>query len=264
MKPIYACAELKAAYQLNWSLSAFTQRKLPASREWLEQLKIVTECDGVRILEHRRKSDAMHQFFVSTKPNVAPCDIARSVKGRLQHQLRDIDCKLFCRKYALLSVGAANGETLQRYVASQTSRHPMADSRVQEMLESLQYHDPMINLDRLQSSNYARFVVNFHLVLETREHLPEIREDILRRTRNTIIQTADKHRHRLSQIGLVSNHLHLLLGCGLNDAPLSVAAAYLNNIAYANDRKRLLEPSFYAGTFGPYNRAAIWRNLAAG
>jgi REP element-mobilizing transposase RayT len=264
MKPIYASAELKAAYQLNWSLSAFTQRNLPASTEWLEQLKIATERDGVRVLEYRRKSDAMHQFFVSTKPTVEPCDIARSVKGRLQHLLRDIDRKLFCRKYALLSVGAANDATLGRYVASQTSRHPMADIRVQEMLKSLQYHDPMVHLDQLQSSNYARFVINFHLVLETREHFPEIREDILRRTRHTIIRTADKHHHRLSQIGLVSNHLHLLLGCGLNDAPLSVAAAYLNNIAHANDRKRILEPSFYVGTFGPYNRAAIWRNLAAG
>ena len=74
MKPIYASAELKAAYQLNWSLSAFTQRNLPASTEWLEQLKIATERDGVRILEYRRKSDAMHQFFVSTKPTVEPCE----------------------------------------------------------------------------------------------------------------------------------------------------------------------------------------------
>lgn len=264
MEAIYPMNELKAAYQLNWSLSVFTRVPLPDRTFWYEPLMNVTEQDGVRILEYRSKADTTHQFFVSTLPGVEPCGIARSVKGRLQYLLRDTERQLFQRNYYLQSVGAANYETLERYVSRQIMRHPMVDDRVQRMLEGLQYHDPMMDLSQVQSSKFARYIVNYHLVFESCEHLPEIREDRLMRTQRMIIRAAKKHRQRLSQIGLVSNHFHMLLGCGLQDDPLTVAASYLNNIAFAHGMKRILEPSFYAGTFGPYDRAAIRRHLAAG
>jgi hypothetical protein len=55
----------------------------------------------------------------------------------------------------------------------------------------------------------------------------------------------------------VSNHLHILLGCSVDESPQMVALALMNNIAYAFEMKPVLEFSFYAGTFGPYDRGAI-------
>ncbi len=56
---------------------------------------------------------------------------------------------------------------------------------------------------------------------------------------------------------LVANHLHVLLGCDVADAPRDVALSLMNNLAYAHGMKRVYESSFYVGTFGPYDHGAI-------
>jgi REP element-mobilizing transposase RayT len=262
MEPIYLKNELRLAYQLNWSLSVFTSRQIPESPRWLEQLGTVTEADGVRILEYRNTTETTHQFLLSTQPSVVPWAIARSVKGRLQYLLRDTGPRVFRRNYWLQSVGQANCETLQHYVGRQALRHAMADAAVQQMLESLQYHDASVDLETPQSGPHGRYLVNYHFVFENRERLSDIREDVLKRTRNMIVRAAAKHNHRLARVGLTSNHFHVLLGCGLSEDPLSIGASYLNNIAYAQGMQRMLDPSFFVGTFGPYDRNAIRRCLS--
>jgi REP element-mobilizing transposase RayT len=261
VEPIYHKDELRLAYQLNWSLSICAVKELPPSSGWLGELKSMTEADGVRILDHHVRPGSTHQFFLSTLPTVAPVAMIRSVKGRLQSLLRTMGCRVLRRNYWLQSVGQANCETLERYVGRQAVRHRMADSRVQCFLESLQYHDPSIDLSEVQTSSYGRYLVNYHFVFENSDRLSDIREDALKCTRHMIVRAADKHRHRLARIGLTSNHFHLLLGCGMDVDPLSIGASYMNNLAYAHDSKRVLDPSFFVGTFGPYDRVAIRRYL---
>jgi hypothetical protein len=193
MDAIYPKTELKVAYQLNWSLSVFTRVPLPDRSFWYEPLAKATEQDGVRVLEYRRQSETTHQFLVSSLPGVEPCGVARSVKARLQYLSRDTDRHLFQRNYHLQSVGAANHETLQRYVASQAIRHSMADDWIQKIIEGLQYQDPMVKLNQVQSSKFARYIVNYHFVFETSEHLPDVQEESLFRTQRMIIQAAAKH-----------------------------------------------------------------------
>jgi len=53
--------------------------------------------------------------------------------------------------------------------------------------------------------------------------------------------------------------VHILLGCGIQDNPLSVVLGFANNLAFAHDMKSILEFGFYAGTFGPNDRDAIRR-----
>jgi REP element-mobilizing transposase RayT len=258
---IYRPENLYAAYQLNWSLTTFTRTALPCSAQWLEKLRFTTENDGVRILEYRERSSSIQQFFVSTKPHVAPSAIIKSVKGRLQHALRDEMPRLFKRNYRLESVGETNNETLQNYVGRQAQRHAMADDRIQARMESLQYYDSTVDLSALQYSAHGQYIVNFHLVFENRERLSEVREDALRRTRDMIIRASQKKSYRLARIGLASNHVHLLLGCGLEHDALSVATGFMNNIGYAHGMTPVLEYGFYAGTFGNYDRDAIRRWL---
>lgn len=262
MEPLVKKEQLGAAYQLNWSLSVRSV-SLPDRDRWFSALQTTTELDGIRLLDHSAtKSNQQHQFFISTKPHVKVSDIPRLVKGRLQYLLKEVSPRIFSRSYSLQSVGEANDATLRQYVAGQPERHRMADDRVQQLLESLQFDDPKINLSQVRAGKYGRYIANVHLVLETREHYHEIREEALRVTRDVIIRAARKHGHLLSQIGLVSNHMHVLLGCGLSESPLAVAASYWNNICFAHDRKMVLEPSFFVGTFGPYNRDAIRRHLS--
>lgn len=261
MDPTYAKDEIRLAYQLNWSLSMFAVKRIPKSSEWLDELNSKTEADGVRILEHHLRGDSTHQFFLSTLPSVAPMAIVRSVKGRLQNLLRTMGCKVFRRNYWLQSVGQANSETLERYVGRQAGRHRMADCRVQRLLKSLQYCDDSVDLSEVQASSYGRYLVNYHFVFENADRLSDIREDALKCTRQLIVRAAGKHRHRLARIGLTSNHFHLLLGSTMAVDPLSIGMSYMNNVAFAHDSKRVLDPSFFVGTFGPYDRAAIRRFL---
>ena len=49
---------------------------------------------------------------MSTTPGVAPSQLIRSIKGRLQHQVRRERPKAFRRNYSLHSIGSATRETV--------------------------------------------------------------------------------------------------------------------------------------------------------
>jgi hypothetical protein len=67
--------------------------------------------------------------------------------------------------------------------------------------------------------------------------------------------------HRLSRAGILADHVHLLLGCNLAESPQEVALGYLNNLAYAQQMRRVYQFGFYVGTVGEYDLGAIRRNL---
>jgi REP element-mobilizing transposase RayT len=89
-----------------------------------------------------------------------------------------------------------------------------------------------------------------------------VREEVLAAMRDMIIRDSRAKSYRLSRIGLVSNHLHVTLGCNMTDSPLCVGLGLLNNLAFVNDMKAVFKYSFYVGTVGNYDRHAIRRKLA--
>ena len=82
MLPIYTSQNGAVRFQLNWSVNAFAKSQLPRSSDWITSLKTAAESDGVRVLEAAVRSDVV-QFFVSTRPDLSPSQIVRSVKSRL-------------------------------------------------------------------------------------------------------------------------------------------------------------------------------------
>ena len=258
---IYTPENCCSAYQLNWSLSLFSTAPLPDRNHWLASLSESTEADGVRLLECRQSQDRVLQFWLSTTPDVSPNDAIRSVKGRLQHRLREQLPQAFRRNYRLESVGEVNNRVLQGYVARQLDRHPMADARVTSRLAQLQFHDDPANLTAVRYSAHGQFLYNLHLVLENADHLHDLRQDALLASRDMLIRASARKGWLLSRAGIVSNHLHILLGCDVADSPGSVALSLLNNLAYAQAMKPVFEFSYYAGTFGNYDRDAIRRLL---
>ena len=85
MKPIYSLDNTTPAFQLNWSVGLFGRVPFPPSCDWLEQLRTATEPDGVRILEFHSTQSNVGQFLVSTRPQLSPSEIVRSLKGRWQY-----------------------------------------------------------------------------------------------------------------------------------------------------------------------------------
>lgn len=257
MEPIYTSRNTNAAYQLNWTLSLFGKAKLPEPRAWRGELTAATELDGVRLLSCNPTSDTTLQFLISSRPQSSPADIVRSVKGRLQHLIRDHIPKAFRRNYHIQSAGEASSKVLDQYVAGQAKRHPMADENVQTRLEACQFHDHTVDLSKPSMGTYGQYLNSLQIVLETIDSWNEVREAQLQRVRQVIVRAAKKKSWQLSRIGLLSNHVHVLVGVAVTESPQSVALSLMNNLAYVYEMKPILKCSYYAGTFGGYDRGAI-------
>lgn len=260
MEPLYTADNTNAAYQLNWSVAIFGKTALPSHESWLQALSVVTEPDGVRVLSAINRSDNTVQILASTKPHLSPSDIVQSVKGRLQYLLRDQVPSAFRRNYHISSVGDAKSTVLDQYVAGQTEKHPMAAPNVQSRIVGMQFCDESIDLSKPMIGTYGQYLNSLHLVFENAEGWHDVSEDRLGRVRQVILTSAKKKSWRLSRIGLLSNHIHILLGAGVTESPQSIALSLMNNIAYVYEMKPILKFSYYAGTFGSYDRGVIWQN----
>ena len=252
IEAIYTPENCNAAFQLNWAISLFW-REPPDGCGWLSALGEATESDGVRILKHAFIGPNVSQFLASTRPDVAPERIVWSLKGRLQHDVRRERPKAFRRNYGLRSIGSATREGVERYVGTQVAHHPMADPRVQAILSEMQIDDPTVDLSRPRQNAHSQYWYNLHVCFVAEGRWMEIRREPLARTRDMIVKSAAKHGHLLSKAGILSDHVHLAIGCDVRESPEQVALSYMNNLAYACGMKRSFAFGFYVGTFGEYD-----------
>ena len=93
----------------------------------------------------------------------------------------------------------------------------------------------------------------------TEERWREIRDDVLRKVRDMIESASRAKEHLLARAALLPDHIHLTLGCPLEESPESVALSYLNNLSYAQGMKPVFRFSYYAGTFGEYDVGVVPR-----
>ena len=216
----------------------------------------------MRILQHRFAPGDLSQFLVSTRPQVAPQDMVRFVKGRLQYLVRRQYPRAFRRKYSFRSVGSVTREVIERYVESQHGRHPMADARVQEVLQRYCVVRPDVDLSAAQESAHARFWYNLHIVMVNAGRWRETDCEVLERVRDMIVRAAQAKSHLLSRAGILADHIHVALGCRPSQSPLDVALSYMNNLAFACGMRPIFRFSVYMGTFGEYDLSVpgFWRD----
>ncbi len=257
MEPIYTPKNVEPAYQLNWGLTIFWRENPVPDSQWFMQLQAETESDGVRVIKHRTTNGDASQFFVSTKPHVSPSQMIRSVKGRLQYLIQSHQPKAFQRNYAVRSIGAATRSVVEDYVEKQLDRHPMADSRVQDQLQQYQKSFPDVDLSQPVTSAHGQYCFNLHLVLVNDHRWMEIRSSILEKLSRMIDRVASKYGHRVSRVGLLADHVHLTMGCVVDQSPEDVALSYLNNLAYAVGMTPNFQFGYYVGTIGEYDRGAV-------
>ena len=60
--------------------------------------------------------------------------------------------------------------------------------------------------------------------------------------------------HRISRVGLLADHVHLTLGCVIDQSPEEIALSYRNNCAYSIGMKPIFQFGYYTGTIGEYDR----------
>jgi REP element-mobilizing transposase RayT len=261
VQPRYSPDNCVPAYQLNWSLSIFGRTKLPSPANSLEHLRTELAKDELRILEFSHREPNVAQFFVSSRCAAAPSDIVRLVKGRWQYVTRQVERIDFRRNYRITSVGAAKADVLDAYVSRQPERHPMADCRAQELIESLQFHDRRVDLTSVRRSSHGQYRYALQIVIETASDWHEVRSPVLAGYRNSIIACCRKHQWNLSRVGMLSNHIHILVSPSIDSSPMQVALSLMNNMAFTQGMRPIFRYSFFAGTFGEYDRGAVWRGL---
>ncbi len=255
-EPIYTHNNCLPAYQLRWGLTLFW-RAGPCTPDWLGPLKEATEPDGVRILAYRPGEEGSALFSLSTQPHVCPAAIVRSVKGRLQYLVRDRVPRAFQRNYSLRSVGSARRNAVEPYVRTQAGHHPMADPRVQEMFVRLAIHNENVDLSQWRPSAHGRFAYALHVVFTNDRRWREVDRGTLLAMRNMIGRAAQAKGHLLSRASVLADHVHMLLGGGVEDAPADVALSYMNNLAFASGMTARFEFGYYVGTVGEYDTRAL-------
>lgn len=251
--PLYTTEACAAAYQLHWAVSLFPRAAFHFTPPPMPE---ALEADGIRVLENDCQPDVW-RFYLSTTPALSPGAILQRLKGRLQHAVSDLAPRVFRRNYRLESIGSARGEVVENYIRNQPRRHPMADPQTQADIEAHQFVDTRIDLETMRRSAHGEFLYNLHVVLEHEGGWNQAETQFLETTRQMLIAACAKHELRLSRAGLIANHLHLAIGCDIENTPAQVAVMLLNNLAYAHGSVRVYRSSYYVGTFGQIDRGAL-------
>lgn len=255
LEPIYTATNTTPAWQLDWVLTVFW-RAAPFADDWLDELRAAVELDGIRLLGHQFVNADRSQFLVSTLPAVKPIEVVHRIKGRLQHFVRKRWPQAFRRNYDLHSIGSTRREKAEAYVASQLEHHGVSDT-LRVRLIDLQLVAPEIDLSRPRFTAHGRFRCNLHLVCAHAQHASDQQSGKWDAIRQMIRNVASAKGHLLSRLGLLPDHVHLVLGFNPHESPLEVGLSYMNNIAFVYQMQPVLMPSCFLGTVGEYDLGAI-------
>jgi REP element-mobilizing transposase RayT len=258
--PLYTAHNLKPAYLLRYSWSAFpalgTQLPDSVPEPLLRALAADWENDGLRLLEPRCDRRRI-QIAFSAAPQVAPAVLAARAKGRLQNTLRQAGLPVsFARNFSVRALGNNTREMVERYLDAQARRGDFADAHCREGFQEAAWTSPETDLSRPLQTKRGRYWYSLHLVFIT-----EGRYRIEARTTAQAISlgcrtTASAHDYRLSRIAVMPDHLHLALQGVPGHSPEEIALHFQNELA-ASLGHRLWAPGYYAGTVGEYTMRAV-------
>ncbi len=253
-EPIYTATNCRFSHPLNWGVTVFW-REFCEDESWFEPLTEALKADGLK--SHRFTEKGASQFVISSQPDVAPLKILQRIKGRLQHLVRADRPKALKRNFAIHGFGKVTRDVVENYVTAQLGHHQMADFAVQHRLRTYQISHPEVDLSKPRRTSHGLFWYSLHLVLVHQHRWNEICDEVLSRVSRTIEKAARAKGYRLSEAGILPDHVHILAGCPLEESPMEVALGFLNNLAYAQGMKRVYQFGGYLGTVGEYTFHAL-------
>ena len=72
-----------------------------------------------------------------------------------------------------------------------------------------------------------------------------------------LLRVSRAKEHLLFRAAVLPDHVHLMIGCGINESPLDVGLSYLNNLAFVCGMRPVFKFSLFLGTFGEYDLGSI-------
>ena len=208
--------------------------------------------DGIPLLEQNWAPSKI-QLTVNAGPDLAPVDVARLLKGRLQHALRAAGTPCdFSRKVALRALGENTREIVERYIREQLDHVDLADPRYRESLRYHGFTNDAADLAEPSETNSGRYWYNLHVVLVT-AHRYRIASDTAGRL------AAACRVPSVAECSIMPDHLHLAVKTSPEQSPRAVAEFFQLTTAKAVSVLGLWKETFYVGTFGEYGMKYVRR-----
>ncbi len=208
------------AYQLRWSLALFPTSPVSKPLDWISELSSRCEPDAIRVLEGSVSNSGTLFLLLSTQPIVKPSFIVQRVKGRLQHLLRDRGGIQWRRNFRLSTVGDANAETVDRYVANQLAHHTMVSPTSHSILADVAWHDPEVDVSQPLTSSHGQYILGLHGVLVHAERWRNANPDFVERTRQATLSSLQESGCQVSRIALLADHMHFVVRFHYDVAPV--------------------------------------------
>ena len=206
--------------------------------------------DGIHLLEHQARADTI-QLVVSAGPRNAPVDIARLLKGRLQHAMRTAGLRAeFSRKVSLRAIGENTRSVVEAYIRDQLEHTDLADPRYRASLQEHAFTQEEVDLAAATESNSGRYWYNLHVVLVT--------ENRFRMSSETAGRISAACRlPSVAKCSVMPDHLHVAVKADPMKSPESVAYELQETTARAAGTLGFWKDTVYVGTFGEYGMGAV-------
>jgi putative transposase len=268
---------LEAAYQLHFYLCFRTHYSQPLFTSDQSRLLIHETLGDVcrREQYHLLQSDIDPNFLrllLSLRPDQSISSTVRKLKGNLDHQFRmklpprlllPGANKLWAKGYFARTSGKVDIDAARQYVDSQTEHHGYSGEWTKALnYKNPKFRSPMFNLD------HCVCTLNYHLVLATHRRLPLFDETVAPRLFDYVERVGLKHEFAIDRIGLLPDHMHLVIEASPKVSVEECARALIANTQHWMTKNYygvlkntgawdVWQPSFYAGTVGEYSTAQI-------
>lgn len=273
---------LDAAYQLHFYLCFKTHylRPMLATQEEHSLVRRVLDDVCTREQYHLLKAEVTQdhlRLFLSLKPKQTVSRAVKMLKGNVDqefriafpHQLESNDSRtLWARGYFARSSGKVNLKRARAYVDAQVSHHGYKG----EWTRALKYRNPAFKSPAF-SFDHSFCMLDYHLVLATQNRIALFDEAMAPSLFDYVMAIGEKHNFAVDRIGLLPDHMHLVIEATPNVSVEQCVLAILENTRYWMTRHYsgvlkqtgawdVWQPSFYAGTIGEYTTAQVKRFLS--
>lgn len=217
------------------------------------------EKDSVRLLVSLNPAQSISETIKFLKGNVS-----RQFGLAFNDQLKATNSRsVWGEGYFARTSGKVNLEAARSYVDSQAEHHGYRG----DWTKALKYRNPNFKSPSF-TFKHSVAILDYHLVLATHNRCPLLNEFLAPKLFDYIISIGRKHKFAVDRIGLMPDHVHLIIEAVPSLCVQDCALAILENTRhwmtrhYYGDLKELnawdvWQPSFYAGTVGDYSTAQI-------
>ncbi len=225
--------------------------------DWISELSTHCEPDGIRLLEASVSNSGTLFLLLSTQPLIKPSYLVQRVKGRLKYLLRDRGGIQWRRNFRLSTVGDANAETVDRYIANQLEHHKMASTAGHSILADAAWRDPNVDVSKPITSSHGQYILGLHGVLVHTERWRNTSPSFVDRTRNATLLALQESGCQVSRIAMLADHLHIIVRFHYDVSPVEVVLLSMNRVRESHDGLRIWMDGFYVGSVGPYDMNAV-------